>query len=66
MANGRIDETQNSLTKDIVALLLILVGVSALIGGVGMLLGWGGILTLGGATIAYTGVRLGLSRTGKE
>lgn len=66
MANGRIDETPKSITKDVVALLLILIGVVITIGGVKMMLGWGGVFTLAGVVLTALGVRLGLSRTGKE
>jgi hypothetical protein len=66
VSNGTLPSKQNSVTKDVIALLLILLGVICVLVGVYLVLGWGGVLVVFGVSVTYIGVRLGFSKTGKE
>lgn len=65
MTNGTIEETPKT-TRELVAVLFLVVGATLVIGGVAALAGWPGLAILFGTVFVVLGFRMGLSRTGKE
>jgi protein-S-isoprenylcysteine O-methyltransferase Ste14 len=66
MTNGTIPEKDKSILKEIVALLLVLLGACALVVGIGRAFGVNGILIIGGLVLLFVGIKLGLAQTGKD
>jgi hypothetical protein len=62
MTNGKLD-SDKKLTKELLGLIVLIIGVAIASIGVWMVWGWGGILILFGIPVSWVGVRLCITKT---